>query len=245
MIWGMGDEKKAGDVLGIAPYGEAAKVAAQGAVDGLGAILSRLCLPAAEELGLLWRDRVAFWRAKQALAIGEKAWEMLGDSDNTRAHPRLVMRIIEEGSWCDDDAIQRMWAGLLASSCSEDGRDESNLIFINLLAQITSSEARLLAFACKQANVFLTPAGWLEATRDICFLGGLAEVTGVNDLHRLDREIDHLRALGLLTMNAGFMAMAQEKIADIAPSSLGLQLYARSQGHRGSVEEFYGLKPSP
>jgi hypothetical protein len=236
------EEKKGGDIFGIAPYGETLKVATQGLIDGLGSILAPLCLPAAQELGLHWRDRVAYWRAKQALDIAKKMQEMLGNSGSMHAHPRLVMRIIEDGSWSDDDAIQRMWAGLLASSCSEDGRDESNLIFVNLLGQLTLSEVRLVNFSCKESQVALTPAGWLEATRDICTASALAQVTGIADFHRLDREVDHLRSLGLLTITAGFMGMAQEKMADITPSSIGLQLYARSQGHRGSPEEFYGVK---
>lgn len=34
---------------------------AQGAVDGAGAFLGRICLPAAEEFGLLLRDKVGFY----------------------------------------------------------------------------------------------------------------------------------------------------------------------------------------
>ena len=84
---------------------------------------------------------------------------MLGDeAGRLQAHPRMVMRVIEDGSWSDDATVQKMWAGLLASSCCPDGRDESNLMFINLLGQLTSSQVRILRFACETANKILAPA---------------------------------------------------------------------------------------
>ena len=51
------------DVLGIKPVGEAITTAVKGTVDGAAAFLSRICLPAAEEFGLLLRDRVSHLRA--------------------------------------------------------------------------------------------------------------------------------------------------------------------------------------
>src|SRR5262245_35043001 len=122
------NESKSLDVLGIKSYGNAIKIATQGAVDGASAVLSRICLPVAEELGLLFRDRVSHWRAIQAAKIVEKADSKLRSQPNfeqKHAHPRLVGAIVEHGSWTDADSVQEMWAGLLASSCTEDGRDES------------------------------------------------------------------------------------------------------------------------
>jgi hypothetical protein len=236
-------DKTGGDHLGVSAFGEAAKIATQGLVDGLSAVLSRICLPAAEEFGLAWRDRVANWRASHALEIAKKAQEMLGDrAGNSHAHPRLVIKIIDDGSWSDDKTIQSMWAGLLSSSCTTDGRDESNLMFISLLGQLTSTEVRLLNFACQHASVSLSPAGLLVASGISFGVDTLTSITHLTDFHRMDREIDHLRSLGLLGFHAGFENIAQQKIADLTPSAIGLHLYARSQGHSGSVEGFYGLK---
>ncbi len=55
----MADEKSSVDLFRIKPLGEAAKIVTQAAVDGAGAFLGRICLPAAEEFGLLLRDKVA------------------------------------------------------------------------------------------------------------------------------------------------------------------------------------------
>ena len=164
----------------------------------------------------------------------------MGELPDVHAPPRLVFDILDSGSKADDETLQDMWAGLLASACSENGDDESNLIFIGLLSGLASSEVRILNEACASARK-LDP-GRLVGSRASDVRGREAiEISGVSDLHRLDREIDHLRALGLLTINAGFPVMRPDKIADVTPSTLGLQMFARCCGSRQSPEAFFGL----
>ena len=160
----MVDEKsKSIDLLGIKPVADSVNTITKGAVDGAGAFLSRICLPAAEEFGFLIRDKVSNWRAKNALSViskAEKKFNKASVSEKSSAHPRLVISIIENGSWPDDDLVQNMWAGLLASSCSPANDDESNLIFVNFLAQMTSSEAKIwITYASIQIRLLLKVLG--------------------------------------------------------------------------------------
>lgn len=269
------NESKSVDVLGIKSFGDAAKIVTQGAVDAASAVLSRICLPAAEELGLLFRDRVSHWRAMQAAKIIEKADKKLRSQPNfeqKHAHPRLVGAIVEQGSWADADNVQEMWAGLLASSCTEDGEDESNLMFINILAQLTSTQARMLNYGCEQVGKYVVVSG-LVATAEGVYVSRkeLEDISGIDDFHRLDRELDHLKALGLLQSgmhaeqfipslrmrdplgrydyyaipNPGDFAPEDFKHADLAPTPLGLQMYVRCQGSTMSPAEYFGLKYEP
>ena len=57
-------DDKALDLLGIKGLSDSVKATTQGLLDGAAAFLSRVCLPAAEEFGLVLRDRVSAWRAK-------------------------------------------------------------------------------------------------------------------------------------------------------------------------------------
>jgi hypothetical protein len=128
------------DLLGAKPIAESIHALTEASVKGSSAFLSRICLPAAKEVGLLLRDHVREWRADHANKIVAKAESLVSnqaDFDKLQAHPRLVAKIIEQGSWADSDEVQNMWAGLLASSCAIDGFDDSNLIFVDLLSQIT------------------------------------------------------------------------------------------------------------
>lgn len=240
----MSDNDKSLDILGIKPVADSVNRITRAAVDGASAFLSRICLPAAEELGLLFRDKVANWRARNAVVVVEHAREKLNDSgvdiDKLSAHPRIVGQILDAGSWSEVDEIQDLWGGLLASSCTEDGRDESNLIFANLLAQLTSLQARVITHGCETAIKVVTQGGWIIAEDLLVNLEELKRLTGVDDIHRLDRELDHLRALELI--DRGFDQDTQ--VADITPTSLCLQLYMRCKGHRGDPVAFYGLQES-
>jgi hypothetical protein len=114
------------------------------------------------------------------------------------AHPRIIYESIEKGSWADSPLMQNLWAGLLASSCTEDGKDESNLIFINLLAQLTSSQGVIIKHVCENAKIGKSPGGWLNSENfqlDVEFLQAL---TGIDDVYQIDHELDHLRGLELI-----------------------------------------------
>jgi hypothetical protein len=234
-------DSKSLDILGIKPIADSVNRVTRAAVDGASAFLSRICLPAAEELGLLFRDKVANWRARNAVAIVEAAKEKLeakgGTHDAYHAHPRIVGNIIESGSWSDSDEVQELWAGLLTSSCSPDGTDESNLIFTNLLSQLTSLQAKVISHACAKSDKEVTPAGWLFPGKISLPLDQIVELTAVTDIHRLDRELDHLRALDLIS--GGFET--HSRIADITPTPLALHMYARCKGHSGDPCLFYGV----
>jgi len=236
-------ESKSLDILGIKPISDAVSLATKAAVDGASAFLGKICLPAAEELGELFRDKVRVWRANNFVKIiseAEAKYNKYQAISGAHAHPRLVAATLEHGSWSDDKVLQEMWGGLLTSSCSEDGRDESNLIFINLLSQLTSLQVRILNYACDKANKVVTTEGLILPARGGLFVDvpKLKEIAGTDDIHRLDREMDHLRGLELIKM--GFSE--RTPTADIIPTALAFYLYVRCQGFTGSPAEFFGLK---
>lgn len=233
------DESISLDPFGVRGLADAIKIGMQAAID----FLNRICGPVADEFGLLLRDKVSYWRARNTVNIVQKAEKRLNaypESEKKYAHPRLVASILERGSWVDNEQVQEMWAGLLASSCTEDGRDEGNLIFINILSQITSTQAIVLNHCCKEAEKKVSKAGWIDAKGFIITLEKLKELTGVSDLHRLDRELDHLRSLGIIS--AGFNPETTD--ADITPTALALQMYVQCQGFTGSPIEYFGLEQS-
>ena len=243
----MNEPDKSLDVLGIKPIGNAVESVTTGVVTGASAFLSRICLPAAEEFGLLLRDRVTTWRAHNAAAIANHAEKLLDPSAKQlplHAHPRIVAGVIELGSWSDNEEVQQLWAGLLASACTQDGSDDSNLMFVDLLSKMTASQARIFDYICKHSGKTVTPVGWLLATEFPMSLDDLKRVSGLTDLHRIDLELDHLRGLGILQPTGGFNNVLPE--AEMSPSALALQMYARCQGSTADPVTFYEIKaPTP
>lgn len=239
----MNDESKSLDVLGIKPVAESINKVTTATVDGAAAFLSRICLPAAEEFGLLLRDRVRAWRASNIAAITKRAQEKLdqeGAGDDVHAHPRLVSNILEEGSWNDDSVVQDLWGGLLSSSCTEEGDDDSNLIFVALLSDLTKLQVRVLKHVCENASKVVSDNSLIHGDKLTLPLETLIEITGESDIHRLDRELDHLRELGLI--EGGFSMFAVSKDAIATPTGLALHMYVRCQGSRKSPTDYFGLQ---
>jgi hypothetical protein len=206
------------------------------------AFVDRICPSISEDVKVLFRDRLSTFRVGNAIKIALKAEEMLvsgGFVDRKRAHPQLVMRILEDGSWTDDDAIQKFWAGLLVASCTEDGDDESNMEFVTLLSDIASEHVQIFATACARANVFVSESGAVSAQPLVFTLEELGKITCLHDMNRIDVDIDHLTVFGLFENRVKSSSYTSVSEAMIRPSSLGLELYARCHGHRGVTQDFY------
>jgi hypothetical protein len=235
--------KSSVDLLGVKPLAEAANTLPKAAVDGATAFLSRICLPAADELGLLLRDKVSAWRADNAARIAQKAeqkYNELPNAERRHAHPRLIAQIIEQGSWIEAEDVQALWAGLLASSCTEDGKDDSNLMSIDFLGRLTLSEAGILDHICGSSTKVVTRAGWIAAELFYMTLLELQEITHLSDFYRIDRELDHLCTLGLITPRHGGFSPHSTN-ANVTPTALALQMYVRCQGFTGDPLSFFGL----
>lgn len=233
------------DLTGIGQFGKAVNTLAQGAVDGASAFLSRVCLPAAEEFGLALQDQVRSWRMNNMVKILNRAEQKTieqGLGENAKVDPRLMFKVYEEGSWVADDVVKDMWAGLLASSCSEDELDDSNLIFVNMLSELTSVEVRILNYVCEHSRKMCT-AGGLVIAQDYMRIERehLYKIAMVNDIHRLDRELDHLHSLDLT--DGGFATPGDASFVSLIPMGLGLQLFVRAKGSGQSPMEFFKLQP--
>jgi hypothetical protein len=209
---------------------------------GLEAVLGRVCLPAAEELGLHFRGKVSRWRAQNVEATLIKATPLLEAAAQAGriAPPRLVVRALNDASWADTGEVQELWAGLLASSCSNDGGDESNWIFICLLEQLTSLQVLVVKHACENAEVSMAN-GLFRAQGLFKTATARSGLTRCQDVHRIDRELDHLRELGLIT--SGFNGFGPDLVAEIQPTALALHLYVRAQGSLETPIDYFRIKP--
>lgn len=230
------------DILGIKPYGEAFKITIEKSASGIGELLSAICMPAAMEFGLLFQDKMRYWRLNNVINMITKSkekFEFTDDKLQMKLNPRIGVEIIEGASWQDDKLILEMWAGLLVSSLDKNEGNDSNLIFINILKSLTSLQCKLLNYLCQNSKVLYDKNG-LIYTDSVCEIqmAKLYEISGTNDINRLDREIDHLRALELLPnsgffSNGGGFSINQEDFSKVSlkPSCLALHLYSKVNGH--------------
>lgn len=87
-----------------------------------------------------WSD----YRLRNLFSIGDKARRQLGNAPEAgQVHPRVAHRVIEEGSWVDDDVMQEYLAGMLRASRTPTGGDDRAAYYVNLLASLTANQVRL------------------------------------------------------------------------------------------------------
>jgi hypothetical protein len=135
------------DITGLKPVAKVIEAATVKTVDGLGKFFGAICMPAATEFGLLLKDHISAYRQKNLEKIAEKTQRMIkaqGISASGQANPRLIKEILEEASWCEDDTIQSMWAGLLSVASGTTSAADDSLIYTDILKRLTPFQAVFL-----------------------------------------------------------------------------------------------------
>ena len=215
---------------------------------GVSEFLSIVCKPCCEELGLMLKDKVRVWRLRNIIRTIEKSKNRLtfdGQELNLRANTRVALSIMEECSKVEDGDLQDLWAGLFASSCTADGKDDSNMIFVDLISRMSTVEARILSYACEQCEKRIYPNKLIVASDISVPFGVLTAITGTDDVYRLDAEMDHMRSIMLVTHNnpmtrgGGFYVDDKDLSAVITPSPLGLDLYYKTHAINCTPIEFW------
>ena len=209
--------------------------------------LRRICPSATQDLKLLFREGLSNLRISSAVVIAHRAETMLAaerDFDRLRAPQKLVMRVIQEGSWAEDPTTQQLWAGVLATACTLMGDDESNLPYMDLLAELASIDGRLFTAACTKSRKIFADSGAVSAQPFVCSAQELMQIAGAHDLMKIDRNIFQLSLLGLLEPRVKSKYFNFEQEANLTPTALGLELFARCQGHRGAPHDYYAARPT-
>ena len=151
-----------------------------------------------------------------------------------------------EASKVDNEELQDMWAGLFASSCTPDGQDDSNMNFVDLIRRMSSVEARVLDYACKNCKKTIYPNKLIVAETIKIPFDVLVRIAKTDNIYRLDSELDHMRSIellengGIFMPGGGFIADGENLDANITPSPLALNLYYRTHSTNISPIEFWG-----
>lgn len=190
--------------------------------------VGRLCRSASQEAIAVLGDELNAARAARALEIALRAEELLGFDANARgklAHPRLVARILREGSWSTDDLALELWSGLLAASCGAKGADDSNDAYVGLLSCLSPEQVRIMVAGCTRAIERMQGDTKASLPPILVTPTEMTQITGVHDLARNAMDMVQLFDSGLLEKQATISSYLPVESFCITPSALGLELF--------------------
>jgi len=194
--------------------------------------LCRICRAEAHDAIELLGGELDQMRTDNAIEIAYGAERLLAagpDAEMMRAHPPLVLGILKHGSWADE-LTRQLWVGLLATSCSLDGKDKSNKEFAELLVNVTRSQCRIFLCGCRKVLEARRESGGGGSTRVIVTPSQMIRLTDRHDMTRNATDVAHLFTQGILEKNFDFTSYIPTEAIDITPSRLGLELYERGKG---------------
>lgn len=107
--------------------------------------VDKLVLPPIEELGLLVRDQMSYWRFSNQIKILNKAKNICEKNEiSVKAiSPKLLCPYLENASLEDDDELQDKWAVLLVNM-ADSQQNIQNHVFPYILSQLSKQEFNLL-----------------------------------------------------------------------------------------------------
>jgi hypothetical protein len=210
-------------------------------------LVDRIAPEATQKANVLLRHQLSSHRLESALEIALHAGEIikLEPADaKFSAHPDLVLRVLEDGSWTEEEWLQHFWAGLLASCSLQQNPVEHDLHLASLLAHITPIQVRIFAASCDRAQKFVDSQGRLSAQPLICKAEEIIQIAGIYDRVHIERDLQRLMELELIGKSVKWKSFAVIEEADITPTNQALELYAYCHGHRGDAAQFYSVAPA-
>ncbi len=107
-------------------------------------LINKLAGPMAEEFGIMLGDKVRVYRVKNWIKTVEKMERLFREAglSANAVPPRLLLPIMQASSVEDNETLQDMWAGLLATASQE--TDAVSPSFVETLKQLNPDEARHL-----------------------------------------------------------------------------------------------------
>lgn len=214
-------------------------------------LLGRVLGPAADEIGEALR-RYTSLRVENVGRVVEKANEKGDFSREGMVPPRLAHRLLEEGSYCDDELMAEYFGGLLAAGRTLDGRDDRAVVWSDVVANMSVLQIRAHLILYREWSVRLSgrsdvalpmAAGRREVLMHVDlleFLDIANEGSGIGDEDAITHILHGLIRADLLGDYYAYGPRANLNVETdypapliVMPSGSGMELYGWAQGVAG------------
>ncbi|WP_396658617.1 hypothetical protein [Microbacterium oxydans] len=154
-------------IASLASVGKAADPMNSEVAKGGVALWMKFLGPPAEAVGAHFKSRIELW-SEDALArrVLEKAARKADTSKPGTVSPRVASDIFDKAQWADDEFVAEYLSGVLASSRTPDGVDDSGVSWTALVGRLSSAQLRLHFILYSTARHHLT-GRQIEAVNDL------------------------------------------------------------------------------
>jgi hypothetical protein len=227
-------------------------------------LLMRVLGPSADAIGEAL-GRYTSYRLRNVGRIVKRADLKSGNEDRGTANPRVAHKLLEEGSYCDDEIMVDYLGGVLAASRTPSGRDDRAVAWSSLVTSLSSLQLRAHFLLYREWAVRLhglldvnlgVNEGRNLAVMQIEMTEFCAALINQNDIS-IDAAIGHaivgLVREGLLGDVYAFGPMAKmppnmkvktqyDDVLCVRPTVMGVELYGWAQGLPGLAPAEFVVK---
>ncbi len=206
--------------------------------------LKKVLGPAAEELG---RDLKDLYKVGWEKLLASAYRKLKNPDDGKQANLRVAQDVLWNGALTNDEVCAEYFGGILASSRSEDGKDDSNIQYSSAIRSLSSSQLRLhyliynvfnKMLVTKQAKINVAQGDeiqahsiWLSATE-------LMETYQIN----VDIDFNGLYKQGLVyEYKWDTLATAPVHFGMAKPTTFGVTLYAAAHNRMSEWRQYPSL----
>lgn len=129
-------------------------------------VLKRVLGPSIDEVAEVLR-RVTEFRLRNIGRIADAA-DRRSKENGTEGdvHPRVAHRLLEEGSYCDDEVMAEYLGGVLAASRTPSGRDDRAVVWSDMVADMSALQVRAHFLVYRELAVLLAGRGDIQLSVD-------------------------------------------------------------------------------
>lgn len=239
-----------------------AKIGVEGGTEAL-RLFSRVLGPSADEFGEALRRWTAYRTRNFGRIVAKADTKSSGIGE---VPPRIAHRLLDEGSYCDDEVMVEYLSGVLAASRTPGGGDDRGVVWSALVTSLSSMQIRAHFLLYREWAARLREEGFeqnlgtyearvmaaMQVDLDEFVETLLSDPKGVDAESAINHVFSGLHRVGLLDNHAGGLTQelpgvvsAFESVLVVNPSTAGMELYGWAAGRAGMTPaEFLEEAPS-